>query len=116
MYATGGAESLAAAVLYVAGMLLPLFGSAAVAAYFGRDKGAGVRIAIYLIVVLGFLFYITMFSEGLEAAARAAGAADYVAIEVPIAVAGAVWLWLGYYIWSRAVSRDSTGFRHGTSG
>jgi hypothetical protein len=102
VYATQGAESIAAASLYVAGMLLALLASAGVAAYVGRNRGRATRIGVYVLVVLGYVLFITTFSEGVEAAFIAvAGAPEYVAIEIPIALAGAVWLWFGYRIWTK---------------
>lgn len=101
-YATYPAESLLIASLYIAGVLMPLFAAAGVVAYVGRNRGRATRVGIYILVVLGHIFFITTLSEGVEAAFLAATSApEYVATEIPIVLAGAVWLLVGYGIWSR---------------
>ena len=101
-YATHPAESLLIASLYMTGMLLPLLAAAGVAAYVGRNRGLAARVGIYVAIVLGYIMFITTLSEGVEAAFRTVtGAPEYVAIEIPVALAGAIWLFAGYRIWTR---------------
>jgi hypothetical protein len=101
-YATYPAESLLIASLYITGMLLPLFAAAGVAAHVGRNKGRAARFGIYLLIVVGFIMYITTLSEAVEAAFLAVtGSPEYIAIEIPIALAGVAWLFAGHRIWTK---------------
>lgn len=77
-------------VLYLAGLVLGLVAAGAYAAT--RDTGRLRKVGTFLLLAVGFLFYITMLSDGVGAVVAPFSDAEHMQDEVPVAVIGAVWL------------------------
>lgn len=82
-------------VLFVVGMVVPLFAAAGLAAYLGRDGGRLKKVAIYLAIMFGYAMFIMMLSDALGALVEAVTDQKHLIDEIPIAVAGLVWLLAG---------------------
>lgn len=101
IFATDGAESTIQAILYLGGAALGILGAAGVGAGFGRTRSR--KIAIGVVTFVGFAFFLTMLSDPVGAFLDAVvDAPAYVGDELPIALAGLGWLFVGYKLLNRS--------------
>ena len=101
----GGGNETVTGTLYLSGIALPLFAGAGIAAY--AASGLAGRIGVYLACAFGTVFYISFLSDGVEALVDAVATVPaYVGEELPIALAGIVWLVIGYRVWSGSTRSD----------
>jgi hypothetical protein len=101
IFAIDGAENAAQSVLYLAGLALPLFAASGVAAHLARRTVS--RIGAYLGIVLAHVMFVLMLSDGVKGLINAiADVPEYVATEIPVAVAGLAWIVVGYRLWTAA--------------
>ena len=92
-------ESPVVAIPYLLGVLLPLFAAAGVAARAATKLPA--RIGVYLLVAIAHLMFVMTFSEAFEVAITSATSlSERHATEIPILLAGLVWLVVGYRLWA----------------
>lgn len=101
IFATDGSDSTLHGVLYLGGILMGILAAAGVGAAYGstRPKKSGLGVLTFF----GFVFFLTMLSDGVGAALDAiVDAPAYVADEFPIAVAGTAWLVIGYKLLNKA--------------
>lgn len=106
IFATDGSDQLLHGVLYLGAILVAIPAAAGVGAHYGssRLKKFGLGFLTFFL----FVFFLMMLSDGMKAAIHAVvDVPEYVATELPVALAGIVWLVVGYKIWS------STGRRRG---
>ena len=95
IFATDGADHPIQAILYVAGMLLAIGGAVGVGAYYGSTTAK--KVGFGLLAFFAFMFFIMFLSDGVEAlVAAATDAPEYVEEELPIALLGLGWLFVGY--------------------
>lgn len=85
-------------VLYFGGLLLGVVAAAGIAA---RFSGVLPKIGVFLGIVVLFLICITMLFDGVELLVAPFTDAQHVIDEVPIAVAGLVWLLVGLRLRAR---------------
>jgi hypothetical protein len=95
IFVVDGEEYSIQGILYLAGVVLAIGGAAGIGARYGSSRPR--RIALGFAAFFGFLFFLTMLSDGVGALVEAVSdGPQYVADEMPIALAGIVWLIAGY--------------------
>lgn len=95
IFATDGADHPIQGILYVGGMLLAIVGAIGVGAYYGSTTAK--KIGFGVLAFFLFMFFIMFLSDGMEAlVAAVSDAPAYVEEELPIAVIGLAWLFVGY--------------------
>lgn len=95
IFVVDGEESLIQVVLYLGAILVAIVAAAGVGARYGSTRGK--KISIGFAAFFGFIFFLTMLSDGIGAAIDAlADVPEYVSDEAPIALAGIAWLVVGY--------------------
>lgn len=95
IFATDGADHPIQAVLYIGGILLGILGAAGVGSYYGSTtpKKVGLGVGTFLL----FLVFMMGLSDGIGSlVAAVTDGPAYVADEVPIALVGLAWLFVGY--------------------
>ena len=91
-------------VLYITGFVVHIGAAVGIAVWMGRSLAA--RAVIYLLVVLLHVFTITFLSEGVEALADPLLTdTPHLVPEVPVALIGLIWLFLGHRMWTHATGR-----------
>lgn len=95
IFVVDGEESLIQVVLYLGAILVAIIAAAGVGDRYGSTRGK--KISIGFAAFFGFIFFLTMLSDGVGAAIDAlADVPEYVSDEAPIALAGIAWLVVGY--------------------
>lgn len=109
IFATDGSDQTIHGVLYLGAILLGMLGAAGVGALYGSSRLKKVGLGFLTFFV--FVFFLMMLSDGMKAAINAvADVPEYVATEIPVAVAGLFWLVIGYKLWAtteRSRGRDA---------
>lgn len=95
IFATDGADHPIQGFLYVGGMLLGIVGAVGVGAYFGATTAK--KIGFGLLAFFLFMFFIMFLSDGIESlTAAVTDVPGYVEEELPVAIIGLGWLFVGY--------------------
>lgn len=99
IFATDGSDLPIHGVLYLGAILLTIFGAAGVGARYGASRMG--KVGIGFAAFFGSVFFLMMLSDGVKAAIHAVvEVPEHVATELPVALAGIVWLVLGYKLWT----------------
>lgn len=111
IFATDGSDQMVHGVLYLGAIVLTIGGAAGVGARYGRSRVTK--------SLLGFgaffasVFFLMMLSDGVKAAIHAvADVPEYVATEIPVALAGLVWLLAGYRLWKTGEGGEGQTAQH----
>lgn len=109
IFAVDGASNPIQPALYLGAVVLGIAGAAGVGALYGSTRAK--KIAIGFAVFFGFIFFLMMLSDVVGALIEAVvDDPEYVAEEVPVALAGLAWLVVGYKL--RGSTRSSLRSSH----
>lgn len=87
--------------------MLTIAGAAGVGAHYGSTRPR--KIVLGFAAFFGSVFFLMMLSDGVGAAVDAiADVPEYVSTEIPVALAGLVWLVAGYKLWNASDRRIQT--------
>lgn len=95
IFATDGSDHIIQPVLYLGGIVLGVVGAVGVGARYGSTRLK--KVGLGVLTFFGFIFFLMMLSDAMQGLINAiVDAPAYVGDEVPVALAGLAWLFVGY--------------------